>query len=98
MLSLRQRNMCSVWLGSERVVAAHGIETPYQFGIGVPGFGCRDLVDAIAVPQPSGASEGGQSTFRRNPCASKDEEPVMRGQDHGESESANWPTRRVQAC
>ena len=50
MLDLCQGKVGCVWLGGESVAPAHGVETPDQLRIGVPGFGGCDLVDSIAVP------------------------------------------------
>ena len=82
LFDLRQGQVCGIRLRSESIAAAHGIETPHQFRIGVPRLGRCDLVHSIAVPQPSGAPEGSKSALRGNTGASENEEPVMRGQNH----------------
>ncbi len=50
---LRQGQVGGIRLGRESIAAAHGIEAPHQFRIGVPGLGCCHLLDSIAVPQSS---------------------------------------------
>ena len=49
----------------------------------MPGFGGCDLFYAMAVPEASGASEGGESAFGGDPGAGQDEEAVLGGEAHG---------------
>ena len=43
--------------------AALGVEVPDESGVGCPGFGRGDVFDAVAIPEASGAAEGGETTF-----------------------------------
>jgi hypothetical protein len=58
LLDLCERDMGSVRLRSEGIAATHRVEPPDKLGIGVPGSGRCDLLDAIAVPEPSRAPKG----------------------------------------
>ena len=66
-----------VGLGGEGVAAAHGIETPDEGGVGVPGFGGSDVFDAMTIPETSGAAEGGETRFGGDAGAGEDEEVVF---------------------
>ena len=70
--------MGGVWLCGESVAAALGVEAPDQLGVGLPGFGGGDFFDAMAVPEASGAAEGGEAAFGRDTGAGEDEEAVLR--------------------
>jgi len=72
-----------VRLGGEGVAAALGVETPDEFGVGLPGFGGGDLFDAVAVPEASRAAEGGEAGFGGDAGAGEDEETVLGDEVHG---------------
>jgi hypothetical protein len=76
-----------VRLRSEDIAAALGVEAPDEFGIDVPGFGRCDLLDAIAVPDPSGAPKGSKPALGGDAGTGEDEEAVMWGQVHDENET-----------
>ncbi len=42
--------VAGIGLGSKRIAAAHGVETPDERGVGIPGSGSGDVFDAVAVP------------------------------------------------
>ena len=75
--------MGGVGLGGEGVAAALGVETPDELGVGLPGFGGGDFFDAMAVPEASGAAEGGEAGFGGDAGAGEDEEAVLGGEVHG---------------
>lgn len=84
LLDLGKRGVSSVGLDGEGVTTAHGVEAPDEFGISLPGFGGGDVFDAMAVPQASGASEGGEAAFGGDSGSGEDEEAVLGAKVHGE--------------
>ncbi len=63
LLDFCEGDVGGVGLGGEGVAATLGVEAPDQGGVGLPGFGGCDLFDAVAVPEASGAAEGGEAAF-----------------------------------
>ncbi len=74
--------MGGVGLRGEGVATAHGVEAPDELGVGLPGFGGGDLFDAVAVPEASGASEGGEAAFGGDAGSGEDEEAVLESEAH----------------
>jgi hypothetical protein len=64
------------------VAAALGVEAPDELWIGFPCFGSGDFFDAVAVPEASGASEGGQAAFGGDAGSGEDEETVLKSEAH----------------
>jgi hypothetical protein len=81
---LCERFVAWIGLGGEGVSATHGVEAPDEFGVGFPSFGSGYVFDAVAVPEASGASEGGQAAFGGDSGSGEDEEAVLRGEAHGQ--------------
>ena len=75
--------MGGVGLGSERIATAHRIKAPDEGRINLPGLRCGDLVDAVAIPQASGAAEGCESAFGGDASSGEDEETVVESKTHG---------------
>src|SRR6185437_1540420 len=77
-----QRPVRCVGLCIRRVAAAHGIETPYQFGVRLPRLRRGDLLHAMAVPESAGSAKGRKTAFGGDACPGKDEEPVLFAETH----------------
>jgi hypothetical protein len=75
-------NVSTIRLGSESIATAHGVEPPDEFRIGVPGFGCRNLLDTIPIPKPAGAPKGSKPTLSGDAGPGEDKEAIMESQMH----------------
>ena len=74
LLDVCQGFVGGVGLRGESIAATHGVEAPDERGVSFPGFGRGDLFDTMAVPEASGATEGGESAFGGDARAGEDEE------------------------
>jgi hypothetical protein len=72
-----QGDVGGIRLRGESIAATHGIETPYEFRIGVPGFGCGHFLDAIPVPEPSRAPEGSEPALGGDSRTGKDKQAIV---------------------
>jgi hypothetical protein len=60
------------WIPGE-LPASLRVKFPNQGGILRPRFGARDVLESVAVPEPSGISKRAHPALRADPCAGKDE-------------------------
>ena len=77
--------------GFAGVAAALGVEAPDEFGVGFPGFGGGNFFYAVAVPEASGAAEGGEAAFGGDAGAGEDEEAILGGELHGRCDAMVSP-------
>jgi hypothetical protein len=84
---LSKGNVGSIWLGSKGIPTTHGVELPDEFGIGVPGFGRRNLLDTVPLPEPAGAAKGSEPTLCGDSGARENKEAIMESQMHNKNET-----------
>lgn len=83
LLQVGEGEVGRVGLGGEGIAAAHGVEAPDEFGVGLPGLGGCDLLDAVAVPKAARAAKGCEAAFGGDAGAGEDEEAVVLVEAHG---------------
>ena len=84
--------MSGVGLCRQGIAAAHGVEAPDESGIGVPCFGGGDVFYAVAVPEASGAAEGGEAGFGGYAGSGEDEKAVLWAELHDENDTRSEKT------
>jgi hypothetical protein len=77
-----QRAMRCVGLRIGRVASAHRVETPHEFWIGLPGFGCRNFLYPMSIPEATGSAKGCEAALGGYARASEHKESVLSAEAH----------------